>query len=734
MTSTRTEFDIFGAQTTQTTEHDARNTIVHLRAGGVSFVLDCRGARVPTVVHWGADLGGLGPAELVAMVTAMIAPIVSSQPDEPMELGLLAEPSRGWAGRPGLAGHRDGRDWATLFTTTAATLTQDDDGGFGVIVEATDDDAGLGLRIEIELHGSGVLSHRAAITNHGDVPYQVEDVSLALPVPPVATELLDLTGRHLRERQPQRQPFHLGQRVRESRHGRTGLDACLLLIAGTDGFGFESGQVWGVHAAWSGNHHLVAERLPSGPRTLSAAELLLPGEIRLDPGQSYATPWTVAAYGAGLNAMSARLHRFQRTRAGYPVTPRPVIVNTWEAVYFDHDLDTLTSLADRGAEVGAERFVLDDGWFRGRRNDSAGLGDWYVDETIWPDGLHPLVEHVRSLGQQFGLWVEPEMVNPDSDLARTHPDWLMGLGHREPLTFRRQQVLDLSHRQAFAFILDRLDALVAEYRIDYLKWDHNRDLVDAGHRPGGEAVVHAQTLAVYELIDELKRRHRGLEIESCASGGGRVDLGILARTDRIWASDSNDALERQQINRWTGLLVAPELIGAHVGPDRAHTTARRADIDFRCGTAVFGHFGIEMNLNSASDGERARLGEWIAFYKRERSWLHSSTTVQVDHPDPAFVVTGVVDDERRRAIFRVAAVATSRNAPPDRLRLPGLDPATAYRVSLCAPGDVVRGVNRRPAPWLSDGVTLTGTQLARVGIALPDLYPEQLVMFQARAV
>jgi alpha-galactosidase len=728
------ELDIYRAQTTRTVDPDALDSIVHLRAGGVSFVLDCRGRRLPAVAHWGADLGELDQGALAAMVTSMVPPIASTQPDQVMELGILAEPSRGWTGRPGLSGHADGRGWATLFATASATHTQDDDGGTGVVVEAADHDAGLELHIEIQLHRSGVLSHRASVTNAGSSIYEIGDLALTLPVPPVATELLDLTGRHLRERQPQRQPFHLGQRVRESRHGRTGLDACLLLIAGTDGFSFEAGEVWGVHAAWSGNHHLVAERLPAGPRTLSAAELLLPGEIRLAPGENYATPWTVAAYGAGLNAMSARLHAFQRSRTGYPTTPRPVIINTWEAVYFNHDLDTLTALADRGAEVGAERFVLDDGWFRGRRDDDAGLGDWFVDETIWPDGLHPLVDHVRSLGQQFGLWVEPEMVNPDSDLARAHPDWLLGVAGREPLEVRRQQVLDLSHPEASAFILERLDALVTEYRIDYLKWDHNRDLVDPGHRPGGEAVVHAQTIAVYELIDELKRLHPGLEIESCASGGGRVDLGILARTDRIWTSDCNDALERQQINRWTGLLVAPELIGAHVGANPAHTTARSADIDFRCGTAVFGHLGIEMDLNVAGDDDRARLAEWIAFYKRERGWLHSSTTVQVDHPDPAFVVTGVIDDERRRAIFRVTAIATSPVAPPDRLRLPGLVPQQAYRVGLCPPGDVVRGINLQPAPWLADGVTLTGTQLARVGIQLPDLYPEHLVLFEVRAV
>ena len=697
------------------------------------MVLDCRGPHTPRVVHWGADLGDLDNAALASMVTATIAPIASSQPDEPIVLSLLPEQAMGWLGRPGLAGHRDGRDWSTLLAVTSIARSGDKEGP-RLVIELADDVAALAVRIEIGLHSSGVLTHRATVTNSGPDNYVLDDLTVVLPVPPVATEVLDLTGRHLRERSPQRQPFHVGQRVRESRRGRPGLDSSLLVVAGAEHFGFTSGEVWGVHLAWSGNHRAVAERLPSGQRALSVGELLLPGEVRLGSGESYTTPWTMAAYGVGLNAISARLHAFQRDRPGYPSSPRPVIVNTWEAVYFDHDLATLKALADRGAEVGAERFVLDDGWFRGRRDDRAGLGDWFVDATVWPDGLHPLVDHVRARGLEFGLWVEPEMVNPDSDLAREHPDWLMGTGNRSPVTFRSQQVLDLTHPGAFAFILERLDALVTEYAIDYLKWDHNRDLVEAGHRPDGQAVVHAQTLAVYDLLDELKRRHPRVEIESCASGGGRVDLGILARTDRIWASDCNDALERQNINRWTSLLVAPERIGAHVGPDRAHTTARRQDIDFRCGSALFGHFGIEFDLNVASDHDRARLAEWITLYKSVRDWTHSSNLIQVDHPDPAFLVSGVVDIDRRRALYSVAAMVTSVVAPPERLRLPGLDPSTSYRVTLCPPGDVVRGINKRPSPWLADGVTLTGRQLAVVGVQLPDLYPEQLVLFQAQAL
>lgn len=266
---------------------------------------------------------------------------------------------------------------------------------------------------------------------------------LVLPVSPVATELFDLAGRWGRERAPQRAPLVVGTHARENRRGRTGPDAPLVLAAGTAGFGTRGGEVWAVHVAWSGNHVSYAERLSTGAAVLGGGELLLPGEIVLAAGESYTGPWVYAAHSAdGLDGIAARCHTHLRARRHHPRRPRPVVLNTWEAVYFDHDLARLTELARLAAEVGVERYVLDDGWFRHRRDDTAGLGDWYVDEAVWPDGLHPLVDAVRGLGMEFGLWVEPEMVNPDSDLARAHPEWLLATGGRRPLPSRNQQVLD----------------------------------------------------------------------------------------------------------------------------------------------------------------------------------------------------------------------------------------------------------------------------------------------------
>jgi alpha-galactosidase len=500
-------------------------------------------------------------------------------------------------------------------------------------------------------------------------------------------------------------------------------------VAGEAGFAARSGHVWGVHLAWSGNQRLLAERTVSNVSFLAAGELLLAGEAPLAPGESYESPWVVGSHGDGLDELASRFHDHLRARADHPSSPRPVTMNVWEAVYFDHDLDRLTSIADVAASVGVERFVLDDGWFRHRRDDHAGLGDWYVDEEVWPQGLGPLVDHVRGHGMQFGLWFEPEMINADSDLARAHPDWILSAGHRLPPESRFQQVLDLANPAAFGYILERMSAIVGEYSIDYIKWDHNRDLVEPGRAAHGRAGVHEQTQALYRLVDTLKARHPDLEIESCSSGGARADLGILDRTDRIWASDCIDALERQQIERWTGLLVPPEMIGSHVGAPVAHTTGRTHNLTFRAGTALFGHFGIEWDLRTASDQDRIRMAEWVALYKEHRALLHSGRVVRVDHPDPAVQVHGVVSAERDEALFAIVAVATSVWSPTGLVRLPGLDPAARYRISPVSIAAAVPAYGDAAAtPWWSGRPVLSGRVLAEHGLQAPSLLPEQLVL------
>ncbi|MFI1953264.1 alpha-galactosidase [Streptomyces xinghaiensis] len=714
--------------------------LVHLRAAGVSLVLDLSGSTLPRVLHWGPCLGEPTGPQLDALRLARRCQPIGFSVDGPVEVAVLPEQSAGWLGTPGLSGHRGGTDFSAAFRVERADLTPGEDtpeggGGGRLTVRAADRTAGLGLGLTIELTPSGLVRQRATVTNQGATPYTVDAVNLTLPVPAEAVELLDFTGRHLRERDPQRTPFTQGLRMRENRTGRTGYDSAYLLVAGSAGFGNRSGEVWGVHTAWSGNHRTFAERTFHAVSLLGSGELLLPGEVVLAPGESYTSPWQYGSHGTGLDELSARFHRHLRARAHHPSAPRPVVVNTWEAVYFDHDLARLRELADAAAAVGAERFVLDDGWFGSRRDDRRGLGDWYVSDEVWPDGLGPLTDHVTGLGMEFGLWVEPEMINEDSELARAHPGWIMATGGRLPGAARSQQVLDLARPEAYAYILQRLDELLTTYPIGYLKWDHNRDLVEAGHRPTGRAGVHGQTLAVYRLLDELRRRHPDVEIESCSSGGARVDLGILERTDRVWVSDCIDALERQRIQRWTNALIPLELMGTHVGSGTAHTTDRRHPLDFRAGTALFGHFGIEWDLTRAEPTDVERLAEWVALYKELRPLLHSGTAVHADHPDPSHELHGVVAGDGSEAVYALVATATSANYPTGAVRLPGLDPDAVYRVGPLPPGDVPDGNAHRwgvDLPWWTpEGVELPGRVLAAAGLQAPVLFPERLVLLRA---
>ncbi len=501
---------------------------------------------------------------------------------------------------------------------------------------------------------------------------------------------------------------------------------------GQSGFGFVTGQVWGIHIGWSGNQSVYAERTFNSHRLLGGGELLLSGEISLGPGESYTSPWLFGAYGNGLNDLAGRFHTYLRSRPLHPNTPRPVVVNTWEAVYYDQDLDGLLALAESAASVGAERFVLDDGWFKGRRDDRTGLGDWYVDTTVWPDGLAPLISKVNGLGMDFGLWVEPEMINLDSDLAREHPEWIFRAGGRAGLSSRYQHVLDLGHPDAYAYIAERLHELLDTYQIAYLKWDHNRMVTEAGHTPSGTPGVHVQTVALYRLLDELRARHPGLEIESCAGGGGRIDLGILEHTDRVWPSDCIDALDRQQINRYTQLLIPPELIGTHVGEPMAHTTRRVLALPFRAAAALWGHMGIEWNLAGATAAERSELAVWVTLHRELRGLLHHGSVVVGDHTDPAIWVNGVVSSDRSEAIYGITTVARSITWPPGRVRLPGLDPDEHYAVKALPPGDRSPGESM-VLPCVASGITLPGRVLAEVGVQIPAMFPESTHLLRVTA-
>lgn len=726
------------------------DTVVALRAAGAAFVLDIV-APIPRVLHWGADLGEVDPQTAAALALTAGPAQLNNSPDVPRAFSVLPTEYEGWSGTPAIAGNAQGR--ATTPRPTLAGSRSDipaDGIGGSIALEFEDAVTGIRTSLRYRLDEHGVLSIDTALVRDSSlsprtagVPYTLDGVLSLLPVPERATEILDFTGKWCRERSPQRTSFGFGTHLRDARRGKPGHDSPFLFATGTAGFGFGHGEIWAVHLAWSGDQRYLAERLPEGAGALSSVlgsgETLHSGEIILDDGERYDAPTALFVWSdRGLDALTDRLHRRLRARRSHPKNPRPLVLNTWEAVYFDHDLDRLGALVDRAAQVGVERIVLDDGWFRGRREADAGLGDWYVDDAVWPDGLDPLVDLVRAKGMQFGLWFEPEMINLDSDLARAHPDWVLGPAEGLGPESRSQYVLDIARPEAYAYLLERIDSLVREHAVDYLKWDHNRDLLEAvsrgddGDRPG----VHRQTVALYRLLDELRRRHPALEIETCSGGGGRIDLGILDRTDRVWASDCNDPVERVQIERWTRTIVPPELIGSHLGAARSHTTSRTTDLSFRLATALTAHAGIEQDLTAVDDAELAVIATWARMYREFRPLLHTGRVVNADLADDATALTGIVAQDGSSALFTWSRFVTSAAGQSGRIRFPGLEASASYTVTIREDlGAASRHQGDDPA-WVADAVrgplTIPGSVIVGAGLPLPTLNPQQAMLIEVR--
>lgn len=736
-------------------------------AANVAFALVFPGNDLPRLVHWGRPLAA--PATAIDMFDAQMPQRVSGALDYTSWPSVLPTQSESWIGATRFDVRRDGVELFCKFAvsnitaeTVAAgkTYVMGEKDGYPswsmadepkqtptVTVTAEDVEQHVKLIWTCELDETGLIRQNAEVVNTGEGQLEVGKIELAFTVPADANEILTTTGHHLRERSPQRQDFTLGRFAKASMAGRPDFDATLLLSVGEKGFGFTHGNVYSAHVAWSGNSVLSAERLPYTSGVIGGGEVLFGGEISLANGESYTTPWLIGSYGEGLNEVAARFHGYIRrvhrdwlAEHNIAPKPRPVILNTWEAVYFNHDYDTLTALADKAVESGVERFVVDDGWFGSRRDSTSGLGDWQIAQDVWPDGpksLKALADYVHGKGMEFGLWFEPEMVNPDSDVARAHPDWVLRpTANRLPMQGRSQQVLDLTNPDAYRYIHDSIDTLVGELGIDYIKWDHNKFVTEAVSPRTGRPAVHGQTLAVYRMFRDLEVAHPGLEIESCASGGGRIDLGILEFASRVWTSDCVDPVERADIQRYASLLVPPCMMGEHVGASPAHSTHRATSQEMRMAMAFFGHMGVEWNLLKESDEALNKLGEWVAEYKRHRAWFAIDTCVHADIADPAVRVDGMVKPDRSAAFYRFTQLTTSQTLPAAPIRVPGLDPDGTYRIQpLWLDLDLDGlGLGSGQSPlgwWTKDGVLMTGRALMTYGLRPPSLHPAQSVLFTA---
>lgn len=701
--------------------------MVHLVHDGVSVVVDVSGG-IPAIVHWGAPIGPVDAATLSAMTAR---PITHGSLDSVPPLQVVPQHSLGTSARPGLLGHRPGgRDWSPRFSECEVEAS-----GRSVTTTSHDTVAGLRLDTLIVLDESGALHVRATVTNEGGSRFLLDALTVSLPVPSCARDLTTYSGRWSRESMVHRHTIDHGAWTTENRTGRTSHEyPPTLWWSSTDAREW-SGEVWGCHLAWSGNHALLAEVMPDGRRYAQLGELLMPGEVCLDPGESYSTPVVVGAYSAaGFTPASWVMHddlRRAATANGAAPTTRKVLLNTWEATYFDHDTEKLKALADSAAEIGIERFVLDDGWFGARRNDRAGLGDWVVSGEVYPNGLAPLISHVRSLGMDFGIWIEPEMVNRDSDVVRAHPDWVLHSPDYEPVMARHQLLLDLTNDAAYAHVFAQLDALLRDHEIAFVKWDMNRPLIHASAADGA-AGTHRQTIAFHRLLDALRSAHPGVEFESCASGGGRIDHAVLSRAVRAWTSDCNDPLERQRIQRGTSMWVPNEMLGMHVGAATSHTTGRTQGIELRALTALFGWMGVECDPRKLSAHERDVLRAAIDLHKRHRGLLHGGRTVRFDLDDETALAHGVYAHDRSEALLAFVQMETSPWLVVPRWRIPGLDAGRTYTVSHLPLGRT-SGIGRTLPDWMTAPVRCSGRDLAVIGLQPPSLWPESGVLVHLRS-
>ena len=679
--------------------------------GGLGLALALPERGMPEMLAFGADVGDVAP--VVARASS-----VSGLDAPPPSALLLPTGGMGNFGWPAIAGHRDGRDFLIEFADWRITGAAAD-----VMLHAEDALSKLAITIQLSI-AADALKSRVSLSNRGQGVFTLDRCmagSMMFPAGPA--ELTSFVGSWGREFQTRRDALTAPLWINENRRGRTSHDRSPSLVLSS------RDATLAVHLGWSGNHVLAVDNLDDGRRLVHAGELFESGEVRLGPGEAYESPAVYFAQSTA--ALRARL-RSEMSWPGGVAKPRPVTLNTWEGNYFAHKLPELTAQADAAATLGVERFVLDDGWFGVRDDDRRSLGDWSVDPRKYPDGLKPLADYVHGLGMEFGLWFEPEMINPDSDLFRAHPDWAMRATGRESPLSRHQLTLDLTRPEVSDHIFTCMDKILREASVDCIKWDMNRDIAPPTNAEG-RALTSKQTRAFYQLLDRVRTAHPNLEIESCSSGGGRVDYGVLSRTHRFWASDCTDALERLEIQRGARELFPPEIIGAHVSASPNHQTRRRLSLDFRALVALAYHFGVEMDPRTLDEGERAKLKGWIGLHKRHRALLHGNGAFHLEPHDGRYL-WGAADKDTIVAIVAQGPQMISEQPAP--LRLPIVRVAEGHwRIAACAPAapEFIRHTAEQRA-LLNGGVSFSSDTLIAAGLNLPMLRPESGVVLELKRI
>ncbi|MGA2119844.1 MAG: alpha-galactosidase [Bryobacteraceae bacterium] len=552
-----------------------------------------------------------------------------------------------------------------------------------------------------------IMRRQVRITNRTGQPVTIESAQSAVWHLPRGEgyRLSYLTGRWAGETQLTREPIHPGRKVLESRRGTTSHEANPWFAIDAGGTADEEhGRVWFGALGWSGTWKMVVEQTPYQKVSVTAGYNDFDFGYLLQPGESLDTPPFYAGYTDGGFGESSRiLHRFLREQIlpdhANP-HPRPLLYNSWEATTFNVNEAGQTALAEKAAKLGVELFVMDDGWFGQRNDDHRGLGDWYVNPQKFPNGLGGLIASVNRLGMKFGLWVEPEMVNPDSDLYRQHPDWAMHFPGRPRTEGRNQLILNMARDDVREHIFGVLDRLVSQNNIAFLKWDMNRNFSEPGwpEAPAGaqKEIWVKYVNNVYAIIDRLRAKHPGLEIESCSGGGGRVDLGMMSRVDEVWTSDNTEAFDRLRIQDGFSAAYAPKVMMAWV-TDVPNMNGRSTPLKFRFLVAMMGSLGIGANLNHWSEADFALATQMVGRYKTIRATVQQGRLYRLASPVAGtFTANQYVSEDGRQAVLFAFLQAQQllRTVPPVCLR--GLDPNAVYRIrtiddKLADPGDTISG-------------------------------------------
>ncbi len=681
--------------------------------GRQTLVIGSNRGHMAEVVYWGPRLPD--EEDLTSLFEALVIDVTGGMLDANPELSICPEATRSFPGQPGLVIRTgDGTPFLPKFCFEQAETNDN-----VLILTYVDETRELTYQARFAIDPVTHIIEASARLD-ANTPMHLHWFSAPVfPAPQLSDEMIDFAGRWCGEFQTNTTPWSAGIRYRENRTGRTGHEHFPGLIIPCRGATNATGHAYAFHYGWSGGHRMVAEELPDGRRQVQfghAARMETEAAMAFETGKLYAV-----FSDDGLNGCAVAYQRHLRDRIvtfPNPDRPRPVHYNCWEAVYFDHNLDVLKDIAERAAALGAERFVLDDGWFGNRDDDTRALSDWEVDPRKYPDGLTPLIDHVKSLDMTFGLWFEPEMINQDSDIFRAHPDW--ALGGEDQILGRQQMALDMSLPAVQSFLFARMSAILAEHDIDYVKWDHNRVL------PMPDA---AQTRGSYTLLDRLRREFPHVEIESCASGGGRIDFGIMERTQRVWLSDSNDAVERLKIQHNASLFLPMAVTGSHVGPRECHTSGRTLNIRFRAWVAAQRHMGFEMDPRELTTDEAEVLKNVTSWWKKNRDWLLNADILRLDSADPAVLAEQHLSNGGAQFVVFAGKATTSSQIAPRPLRLTRLVPDAKYRVELINRGDATH-LSRGANALKTDPLVVSGSYLMYHGITLPWSFPESMWVLQ----